>query len=87
MLRKILPILSIFSLIQSPFLFAQTGVSDDLSELSIEEFSCDSSTCSVRFGCCYIFDFLTTTDNQYLANYPEDVTKILGDCASTKIFL
>jgi outer membrane receptor for ferrienterochelin and colicins len=37
MVRKILPILSIFFLIQSPLLFAQTSATDDLSELSIEE--------------------------------------------------
>lgn len=37
MLRKILTILSIYFLIQSSFLFAQTSATDDLSELSIEE--------------------------------------------------
>jgi outer membrane receptor for ferrienterochelin and colicins len=42
----------------------------------------------VQFGSVvdYIFDFLTTTDNQHLANYPEDVTKILGDLRINKTF-
>jgi outer membrane receptor for ferrienterochelin and colicins len=33
-----------------------------------------------------IIDFLTTTDNEHLANYPEDVTKILGDIRINKNF-
>ena len=42
----------------------------------------------VQFGSVvdYIFNFLTTTDNQHLANYPEDVTKILGDLRINKTF-
>ncbi|MCI0616496.1 TonB-dependent receptor, partial [bacterium] len=34
----------------------------------------------------YIFDFLTTIDNEHPSNYPEDVTKILGDLRINKTF-
>ncbi|HEY7160924.1 MAG TPA: TonB-dependent receptor, partial [Acidobacteriota bacterium] len=42
----------------------------------------------VQFGSVvdYIFDFLTTTDNKHPSNYPEDVTKILGDLRINKDF-
>ena len=66
MLRKILTILSIFFLLQSPFLFAQTGVSDDLSELSIEELMSvqivSSTQQSVRFAEAPSSTFVVTGD-------------------------
>ena len=66
MLRKILPILSILFLLQSPFLFAQTGVSDDLSELSIEELMSiqivSSTQQSVRFAEAPSSTFVVTGD-------------------------
>lgn len=66
MLRKILPILSIYFLLQSPSLFAQTSATDNLSELSIEELMSiqvvSSTQQSVRFAEAPSSTFVVTGD-------------------------
>jgi outer membrane receptor for ferrienterochelin and colicins len=66
MLRKILPILSIFFLVQSSFLFAQSSATDNLSELSIEELMSvqviSSTQQSVRFAEAPSSTFVVTGD-------------------------
>jgi len=66
MLRKILPICSILFLLQSPFLFAQSSATDDLSELSIEELMSiqvvSSTQQSVRFAEAPSSTFVVTGD-------------------------
>lgn len=66
MLRRILPILSIYFLIQTPFLFAQSTATDDLSELSIEELMSiqvvSSTQQSVRFAEAPSSTFVVTGD-------------------------
>jgi outer membrane receptor for ferrienterochelin and colicins len=66
MLRKILPILVIFFLLQSPFLFSQSSATDDLSELSIEELMSiqvvSSTQQSVRFAEAPSSTFVVTGD-------------------------
>jgi outer membrane receptor protein involved in Fe transport len=66
MLRKILEIVSILFLIQSPFLFAQSSAMNDLSELSIEELMSiqvvSSTQQSVRFAEAPSSTFVVTGD-------------------------
>jgi outer membrane receptor protein involved in Fe transport len=66
MLRKILPILIVSFLIQSPFLFAQNSANDNLSELSIEELMSiqvvSSTQQSVRFAEAPSSTFVVTGD-------------------------